>query len=56
MIIDTFTGVSSIGNENSNNLGRLEKMFRLIRFMQKRKALFEWHWWLRQRRIKGINQ
>lgn len=35
MIIDTFTGVSSIGNENSNNLGRLEKMFRLIRFMQK---------------------
>lgn len=35
MIIDRFTGVSSIGNENSNNLGRLDKMFRLIRFMQK---------------------
>lgn len=33
MIIDRFTGVSSISNENSNNLGRLEKAFRLIGFM-----------------------
>lgn len=33
MIIDRFTGVSSISNENSNNLGRLEKAFRLTGFM-----------------------
>ena len=25
----------------------------LIKFMQKRKVLFGWHWWLRQQRIKG---
>ena len=31
MIVDRF--VSSISNENSNNLGSLEKAFRLIGFM-----------------------